>query len=229
MMTNNILVNHEIISILLVEDHPLFRDAVIHALELEHEFVITGTCADGISAVHAARELKPDVIIMDINLPGKNGMDAIREIILENPNARILVITSSVDDETVLNAIQAGAQGYLMKDSTGDQLIRGLREVAHGNRFLPPEIAIKLANSLMHPQSNLKNGKMIDQALLSQREKEVLNLVGQGLSNAEIATTLQLSSSTIRVHVFNCLAKLGLQNRNQAIRFAVQQIERNND
>jgi two-component system NarL family response regulator len=223
------MVNHEIINILLVEDHPLFRDAVIHALELEHEFVIVGICADGICAVKAARELKPDVIIMDLNLPGKNGMDAIREIILENPNARIMVITSSVDDETVLNAIKAGAQGYLMKDSTGDQLIRGLREVAHGGRFFPPEVALKLANSLMLPQAKMKNDQISGKHLLSHREREVLNLVGQGLSNNEIATSLQLSSSTIRVHVFNCLAKLGLHNRNQAIRFAIQQINWNID
>ncbi|MEI7848309.1 MAG: response regulator transcription factor [Chloroflexota bacterium] len=127
-------------SVLIVDDHPLMRSAMVQALILDEGFVIAGESADGLSAVAAARTLHPDVIIMDINLPIMNGVEAIRNIITENPCARILAITSSVDENIMRAAFQAGALGYLLKEVMGDQFLISLHKVANGEQYLPPRM-----------------------------------------------------------------------------------------
>ena len=127
-------------SVLIVDDHPLMRNAMVQAINLDDRFVIAGESADGFSAIAAARTLKPDVIIMDINLPIMNGVDAIRNIIAENPRARILAITSSVDETIMRAAFQAGATGYLLKESMGDQFLFSLHKVANGEQCLPTKL-----------------------------------------------------------------------------------------
>ncbi len=200
----------------------MFREALCTAILAENGLEIIGQASDGGTAVKAARSLQPDLIIMDINLPIKNGVDATREIIANDPNARILVLTSSADSETVLAAVQAGAMGYILKEATRPQFMAGLMAVAQGNQFLPAEITRKLTISLLQ-QHFTENTDKPAYELLSKREKEVLGCLGKGLSNKDIAETLVLSESTVRVHIFNILDKLHLKNRNQAIVFALQQ------
>jgi DNA-binding NarL/FixJ family response regulator len=207
------------IRVLIVDDHPLFREAVCRVVEAEEDFIVIGQACDGGQAVTSALELKPDVIIMDLNLPVKSGVQAIAEILAVDPGARILAITSAIEDEKVFSAVQAGASGYILKDASRDQLIQGLREVALGNQFLPPEVAAKLARSVRHKKTVEAEGDQ-HQELLTTRENEVLSLLGEGHPNRIIAQKLFLSESTVRVHLFNILVKLNLEDRNQAILYA---------
>jgi two-component system, NarL family, response regulator LiaR len=206
--------------ILVVDDHPLMREALCAVIEDEADLKVIGEATNGIEAIQRAQALNPDVIVMDIFLPGKSGLEAIAEIKAQNPSARILALTSSTDENTVLAAVQAGVLGYLLKDSNRGQLLNAIRQVSQGNSFLSPDAALKLANSVR------RQGKQATTAPvepLTERELEVLRLVGRGASNREIAQALNLTEGTVRTHVHNILGKLGLANRNQALLYAVRQ------
>ena len=165
-----------------------------------------------------ARSLQPDVILLDMVMPHKNGLEAINEIKQENPEARILVLTSFAEDEKVFPAIKAGALGYLLKDSSPEELLDAIRNVYHGQSSLHPTIARKLINELKRPSDSLPT-----QTTLTDREVEVLKLVAQGLTNYEIADKLVLSEWTVRTHVRNILDKLHLANRTQAALYALKE------
>ena len=213
----------EKISVMIVEDHPIFRDALITAIDFEDDFVVAGDAADGESAVAMAQDIKPDVIIMDLNLPLMSGIEAIKEIVSAIPGARIMALTSSMKEEDVIRAVQAKVMGYLTKDVSQDILIKGLREISAGKLFLPENITHKLINQIrMHDQVEETTVEEGPYGQLTGREQEVLRLIGEGLSNHLIAQKLCLSQSTIRVHVFNILNKLGLEDRNQAIVYALR-------
>ena len=209
------------IRVLIVDDHPLFREALCSAVEAEDLYIVIGQVSDGGQAVTSALELKPDVIIMDLNLPVKSGVEAIAEILAVDPDARILAITSAIEDEKVFSAVQAGASGYILKDASRDQFIHCLREVAAGNQFLPSDVAAKLARSVRQKKTAEMEGDQ-QRELLTTREKEILILLGEGHSNKTIAQKLFLSESTVRVHLFNILVKLKLEDRNQAIVYALK-------
>lgn len=193
----------------------------MNAIDLENDFRVVGNASDGETAVSLALDLKPDVIIMDLNLPQKSGIDAIHEIMDVTPGTHIMTLTSSIKEEDVINAVRARVMGYLTKDVSQDILIKGLREIAAGNLFLPEEITNKLINSI-----RLQNVDTQPQTeaceKLTFREQEILDLLGEGLSNQSIAQKLFLSNSTVRVHVYNILNKLGLEDRNQAIVYALR-------
>jgi len=208
------------IKVLIVDDHPLMREALRDAIETEQDIEIIGEAVNGNQAVQMTAKYKPNVILMDLYMPVMDGIEATRQITSENHSVKILVITSSNEDDKVVAAIRAGAAGYLLKDSTRDRILAGLREVAFGRPFIPPEIGIKLALGLRSEQSQVD--------LLTTRENEVLTYVGQGLSNLEIAKTLGLSEATIRVHIFNSINKLNLQNRSQLAIYAQKKTGKNN-
>jgi DNA-binding NarL/FixJ family response regulator len=210
------------IRVLVVDDHPMMREALCAALEAEPDLEVVGEATNGHQAVLRTLALKPDVIVMDLYLPGKDGVAAIAEIIARYPEARILVVTSSTEDEKVMAAVQAGAIGYLLKNAPRATFIHGVREVARGNSFMPPEVAAKLARQMCRRETG---PAVPDDPVepLTPREKEVLSLLGEGMSNHAIALTLSLSESTVRVHVYNILGKLGLEDRNQAIVYALRQ------
>ncbi|NJN93492.1 MAG: response regulator transcription factor [Anaerolineales bacterium] len=210
------------IRILLVDDHPMMREALRVVLEIEPAMQVVAEAADGQQAVQCALALQPDVIVLDLYLPVKDGVEAIAEILAQQPQARILAITSSTSDERVVAAIQAGAMGYLLKDASREEFLRGVREVAAGNTFLPPDVAAKLARGVRHSRSPLPQTEGLVEPL-TPREQEVLALLSEGLSNRAIAGRLHLSGSTVRVHVSNILGKLGLENRNQAIVYVLRQ------
>jgi NarL family two-component system response regulator LiaR len=198
--------------ILVVDDHPLMRQAICTAIESERDMEVAGEATDGNEAIAQALKLHPDVIVMDLLMPGKDGLEAIVEIRAANPEARILALTSSSDDDLVVAAIEAGVQGYLLKDTPRDQLLEAIREVHAGNGFLPPAVARKLMDRMRAVHSIKEPSEP-----LTERELQVLRLIGQGASNREIAEALRLSEATVRVHVHNLLGKLGLEHRGQAM------------
>jgi NarL family two-component system response regulator LiaR len=208
---------NEFIRVLVVDDHPIVQEGLSGLVTSRYGMAVVGQAKDGNEAVKKAHSLKPDVILMDLVMPGKSGLETIIEIRTKDPQAHILVLTSFGEEDRVLAAIKAGALGYLMKDSCPDELLHAIREVAKGNLFLPENIALKFRNNLQTPQETPPPPPP-----LTERELEVLKLVAQGLSNKQIASQLTVSEVTIRYHVSSILERLELSNRIQAAVYAVQ-------
>lgn len=206
------------IRVLIVDDHAIVREGLRAVIGLEEDIKVVGEAIDGVEAVEQYRSLNPDVIIMDLLMPKKNGIDATREILEENPNARILVLTSFAEIEKILPTVKSGVLGYIVKNSSPQELLKGIREVAQGAVFMQPEIARQLFLGL----SNHSESSVSDVELLSQREVEILKLVSRGMSNDEIAEHLIISSRTVGVHVTHILEKLNLTNRTQAALYALR-------
>jgi NarL family two-component system response regulator LiaR len=208
----------ETIRILIADDHAIVREGLRALIGTKPDMELVGEAADGVEAVLKSRSLRPDVILLDLVMPRKDGIEAIGEIKRENPKARILVLTSFAEDEKVFPAIRAGALGYLLKDSSPQELLQAIREVYRGESSLHPAIARKLIRELNRP-SDLP----ATEEPLTEREVEVLILVARGLSNQEIAERLVVSERTVRTHVSNILGKLHLANRTQAALYAVRE------
>lgn len=206
------------IRILIADDHSIVREGLRTLIASEPEMELVGEAADGVEAVFKARSLRPDVILMDMMMPRKNGLEAINEIKREDPGARILVLTSFAEDDQVFPAIKAGALGYLLKDSSPQQLLQAIRDVYRGESSLHPSIALKLIHELKQPSDLPPAGDP-----LTEREVVVLKLIAQGLSNQEIADKLVISEWTVRTHVRNILGKLHLANRIQAALYALRE------
>ncbi len=206
---------NEMIRILIADDYPLVRDSLRALIETEPGMEVVGEAADGIEAVFKTRSLHPDVILLDLVMPRQGGIEAIGEIKRENPEARILVLTSFSEDDKVFPAIKAGAQGYLLKDSSPQQLLEAIRDVYRGQSSLHPTIARRLINELQRPPDLPPTKEP-----LSEREMEILRLVARGLTNQEIAEELVISERTVRTHVSHILEKLHLANRTQAALYA---------
>jgi NarL family two-component system response regulator LiaR len=209
----------ETIHILIADDHAIVREGLRALIDTEPGMELVGEAADGVEAVLRARSLQPDVILLDLVMPRKDGIEAIGEIKQENPEARILVLTSFAEDDKVFPAIKAGALGYLLKDSSPQELLQAIREVYRGESSLHPTIARKVIGELNRPSENL----LPTEEPLTEREVEVLSLVARGLSNQEIADRLVVSERTVRTHVSNILGKLHLANRTQAALYAVRE------
>jgi NarL family two-component system response regulator LiaR len=205
------------IRLLIVDDHAVVREGIRSLVSIEPGYEIVGEAADGVEAVLKARTLNPDVILLDMVMPRQEGLTAIVEIKKENPNARILVLTSFADDDKILPAIKAGALGYLLKDTSPEELLQAIRNVYQGQTSLHPTIARKLIDELNRPPDLPPTPES-----LTERELEVLKLVAQGLSNEEIAETLTISEGTVGKHVSNILNKLHLANRTQMALYALR-------
>lgn len=205
------------IKVLIVDDHAIVRKGIIALLETEKDIQVVGEASDGSQAITMADQLKPDMIIMDLVMPGVNGIDAIRQITTQDQTAKILVLTSFATDDKVFPALKAGALGYLLKDSNPQELLDAIRQVSKGESWLHPSVAKKVLKELTHTSapSNLEE--------LTERETEVLKLVAQGMSNREIADQLVISEATVRTHVSSLLAKLHLASRTQAALFALRE------
>jgi len=206
------------IRVLICDDHAVVREGLRALLSTEADMTIVGEAADGEGAVLAYRELQPDVTLLDMVMPRMDGVEAIRMIISEFPNARILVLTSFSEDEMVFPAIKSGALGYLLKDSLPDELIRAIRNVNRGEASLHPSIARRLIQELSQPTTLPPT-----QEPLTERELEVLRLVAKGYSNEEIGDALIVSERTARGHVSSILSKLHLANRTQAALYALRE------
>lgn len=202
------------ITIVVVEDHPIVREAVIAALDNEVDMRVVGQAADGLTAVAEVLRCRPDVVVMDLFLPGQGGIAAITAIKEQAPQVQILALTSATDETVFLAALQAGATGYLIKDSQRRDLIDAVREVAQGVNAVTPRMAGALVR-------RVAGGYTLPTAL-TEREREILRLVGVGATNQEIAAQLVLGESTVRTHIHNVQEKLGLENRNQLVLYAVR-------
>ena len=208
----------ETIKLLIADDHAIVREGLRALIATEPGLELLDEASDGVQAVDKALALRPDVILLDMMMPRKDGLGAIHDIIKENPDARILVLTSFAEDEKVFPAIKAGALGYLLKDSSPQELLQAIRNVYSGEASLHPTIARKLMRELSQP---VKLPPTTDP--LTEREVEVLRLVAQGLSNDEIAERLVVSERTVRTHVSHILHKLHLANRTQMALYAVRE------
>jgi NarL family two-component system response regulator LiaR len=206
-----------IIKVLIADDHPVVRQGLRTFLELQDDVEIAGEAASGAEAVALAGRLRPDVVLLDLVMPGMEGTEAIHGIRAASPSTRVLVLTTFSDDERVLRSVRAGAAGYLLKDVRPPDLVEAVRTVHRGEAVLHPSVAGKLMREVARPP----RCQAVES--LSERELEVLRLLATGASNQEIAATLVLSSKTVKTHVSSILAKLQVADRTQAALYAVRE------
>src|SRR5215831_6330530 len=201
------------IRVLLVDDHSVVRKGLRTFLAYDTELDVVGEAADGAEALSLAQELKPDVVLMDLLMPGMDGITATAAIRRALPETEVLALTSVLEDASVVGAIRAGAIGYLLKDTQADALCQAIKAAAAGQVQLTPKAAARLVQAISAPESP---------EALTERETEVLQLLAQGQSNKQIARSLSISEQTVKTHVSSILAKLGVQSRTQATLYAIR-------
>jgi DNA-binding NarL/FixJ family response regulator len=212
-----------VIGIVVADDHEVVRAGFAALLDTQPDFTVLGTAADGAEAVRVCRAARPDVVLMDVRMPGTDGIEATRQLALDAEHApRVLILTTFDLDEYVFDALRAGASGFLLKDVTAERLFEGVRVVAAGDSLLAPGITRRLISEFArirpHPAAAAAAAAASAALLtLTPRETEVLRLVAAGLSNAEIAARLVVTEDTVKTHVSRTLAKLGLRDRTQAV------------
>ena len=204
------------IRVLIADDHAVVRQGLRTFLELQDDIEVVADVADGEAALRAASEHEPDVVLMDLVMPGGGGVAAIRALRERRPEARVLVLTSFLDDEKLFPAVRAGAAGYLLKDVQPAELVRAIRTVDQGEALLHPAVAARLMEEFAETER-----PAADEALTA-REQEVLALIARGLSNKLIARDLEIAEKTVKTHVSSILGKLGLTDRTQAALYAVR-------
>ncbi|MBK7449652.1 MAG: response regulator transcription factor [Anaerolineales bacterium] len=205
--------------ILLCDDQAVIRDGLEMLLTLEKDFQVVGSAQDGFEAIELAGKKTPDLVLMDLKMPGMNGIEATREIRKKYPAIKILVLTTYDDDEWVFDAIRAGASGYLLKDTPRQKIIEAIRGTMDGKSFIDPAVAGKLLNQVA---SNQTQPASVLTGKLTERELDVLRLLAKGMTNSDIAAQLHLSEGTVRNHVSAILEKLGVSDRTQAAVIAIQ-------
>lgn len=206
------------IAILICDDHTLFRRGIRKLLEDEEDLVVVGEAAAGAEALSLARELLPDVVLMDIQMPGMDGIEVTRILYRELPHLGIIFVTMYEDDEFVFRGLQAGGRGYILKDADPETMLRAIRAVANGESLLGPTIALKVMRQFAAMESLPESVA----GALTPREVEVLKLIASGLSNKEIALQLSISPKTVKNHTNNILSKLHLYDRTQATLYAIR-------
>lgn len=197
---------------LICDDHPVFRDGLGALLENQGGFEVVGEAATGDEAIEHARGSRPDVIVMDLNMPGSNGIEATRRILAESSDARILVLTMFQDDDSVFAAMRAGALGYVLKGADQDEIVRAITSVARGEAFFGPAVARRLVSFFARGDS-----RPAPFPQLTEREREVLELASRGTNNSSIARRLSLSEKTVRNHISNIFMKLRVADRAELI------------
>ena len=215
------------IRVLIVDDHAMVRQGLrtfleLHDNSLEFPIEVVGEAGNGIEAVELASMTQPDIVLLDLVMPHMDGIQATRKIMACSPNSRIMILTSFGEEDKVIPAIQAGAQGYLLKDIPPHELIHAIREAHRGNVQLHPEIARKLMSVVAAQEVTVSRFVTASHDSLTEREQEVLSLIAEGLSNREIAEKMVISEKTVKTHVSNILSKLHLEDRTQAAIYALK-------
>jgi DNA-binding NarL/FixJ family response regulator len=211
-----------VIRVLIADDQTLVRDGFRMILDAQDDIEVVGEAADGLEAVARSRELRPDIVLMDIRMPGRDGLEATRELLRESPETHVLILTTFDLNEYVYEAMKAGASGFLLKDVPRSQLIEGIRTVADGEALLAPVITRRLIEEFVRrPPASIRPAPPLLETLTA-REREVLDLVARGRSNSEIAIALYVSEATVKTHVAHALGKLGLRDRIHAVVFAYE-------
>jgi DNA-binding NarL/FixJ family response regulator len=211
------------IKVLIVDDHTLFRKGLINVLQQQPEIQVVGEAKDGKEGTELADSLKPDVILMDVQMPVVNGIQATQAVREKSPDVRIIMLTVSEEDEDLFSAIKAGARGYLVKNIEPEQLIKAIQLVMKGESVIPHTMASKVLTEFSRIARKAETPSDSGSKPLTPREREILQLLGQGGSNKEIANRLCLSEQTVKIHLKNILKKLHMNNRIQAAIYAHQQ------
>jgi NarL family two-component system response regulator LiaR len=206
------------IRVLLVDDHAVVREGLRNFLALQDGLEIVGEASDGNEAIEQAQRLEPDVILMDLVMPGLDGIGAMRQLRARSPASRVIVLTSFLEDERVLPAIQAGAAGYLLKNVAPAELARAIRAAHAGEAIIDPTAAARLVHAIADARPRIEEPER-----LTRRERDVLELIARGQSNKRIALELGISEKTVKTHVGHLLAKLGVTDRTQAALMAVEE------
>jgi DNA-binding NarL/FixJ family response regulator len=202
------------IRVLVVDDHPVVRQGLVSVLEDEDDLEVVGAAESAVEALRVVQRLQPDVILLDLEMPELDGVEAIPRLLAARPGLGVLVFTAYDTDERVLGAVRAGARGYLLKGASADEIAHGIRTVHAGGSYLEPRVASKLMAEVMSPRRSATG--------LSERELEVLRLVAEGLPTKQIARNLSISERTVKFHVNSIFHKLGADNRAQAVALAAQ-------
>lgn len=206
--------------ILIVDDHSLFRSGIKLVLQRQEDFSVVGEAGDGLEGVKRAKQLKPDVVLLDLHMPGTGGLEALRLLAEEVPTVQVLMLTVSEDAEDLLEALRSGARGYLLKNIDTEFLVDSIQRAARGESVMSHELAGKLADAMRQPPKEARNGSSAGK--LSPREREIIVMLARGASNKEIARKLDLAESTVKIHVQGILRKLNLASRVQAAVYAVE-------
>ena len=207
------------IKILIVDDHAVVRDGLVTMMSRQSDFVVAGEAVNGLEAVEKARELQPDVILMDLRMPELDGVGAMNQIREHNQDVKFIVLTTYDTDEYIFDAIDAGAKGYLLKDASREDLFQSVRAVYRGESLIEPGVAAKVLDRLAQMSRQARDG---DPQVLSDREMEVLRMMAAGAANKNIASDLAISESTVKTHVTNIFQKLEVNHRTEAVTQALQ-------
>src|SRR5436190_7266675 len=202
---------------LIVDDHTLFREGLRRVLESEGDLQVVGDARDGAEAIEQARRLSPDVVLMDIGMPGLSSFEASRRITRELPGRRVIFLTMYEDEEYLLQCLDAGASGYILKDAPAPRLIGAVRDVNAGRKYLSPQVLGKLVDDFRSRSTGLARG-----STLTPREREVIKMLAEGNSVRQIAGILGLSVKTVEAHKFNLMRKLNIHNKAQLVTYAIQ-------
>lgn len=207
----------EAIRILIADDHPVVREGLFAMLSRQSDFEVVGEARDGVEAVNKAKELSPEVVLMDLRMPELDGVDAMNQIKSAKPNTKFIILTTYSDDDYIFRGIEAGARGYLLKDAPREELFKAIRAVHRGESLIQPVVASKVLDRLTELSRRAPSGEE-----LSERELEVLRLMAKGAANKEIGVELSIALSTVKTHISTIFQKLGVNDRTEAVTEALK-------
>ena len=207
----------EAIKILITDDHPVVREGLNAMLSREADFKVVGEAKDGSEAISKVKELKPDVVLMDLRMPEIDGVEAMRQIRALDTNVKFIILTTYSDDDYIFSGIEAGARAYLLKDAPREELFKAIRSVYRGESLIQPVVASKLLDRFSQLSRRTPSGEE-----LSERELEILCLMAKGSANKEISAELQIAQSTVKTHITNIFQKLGVNDRTEAVTQAIK-------